>query len=92
MKKLVICLSLFIASCTAQQAKDVTNTVLSIADIACIMDKTVNINDEGKVAEACGLAQALIPTIRQLVATRNAARRNGVTWQNASIADGGTHD
>ena len=61
------------------------NGALDVAQLACIFAS--ELTDESAVAEACGIERELSPVIRRLIAQREAAKRAGVRWTNAT--DGG---
>lgn len=62
------------------------NSALDAIQLGCVFASTID--DESKLADACGIARDLIPLLRDLVGQRNAARKAGVSWGHP-YRDGG---
>ena len=80
---LVACVALLVAAprCStfsAQDAKTVVQDALSVSAIACVFASSLT--DSKAVAQACQIDQTLAPLIQQLIAQREAAKKQGVTW------------
>lgn len=58
---------------------------LDAIQLACVFQS--ELSDEKALADACAIAEDLIPLLRKLVAQREAAKRSGMTWDRG--ADGG---
>lgn len=77
--------------CSHQQAKDVRDAALTLAQIACVFSSTIT--DEAIVAKTCGIVDKL-PFVRNLIGQREGARRAGVVWTtpDAGAGDAGSSD
>lgn len=54
------------------------SSALDAAQLACVFESQVS--DEKSLADACSIANDLIPIVRRLIAQREAAKRSGVAW------------
>lgn len=61
--------------------KERARTALDAMQIACVMSSFVT--DEKAVAEACDVADDMLPVLRDLIGQRDAARSVGVRWGDA---------
>ncbi len=59
-------------------------TALDSADIACVFRS--RITDAPALAKFCGLAEPLIPVLRDMIGQREGALQSGVAWPSASDA------
>lgn len=75
----VVVLACTVIACglTNQQAKDVTNNVLSDVQIACVLGSALT--DDATVAEICGISKDVIPILHHLIGQREALKRYGAT-------------
>jgi hypothetical protein len=53
-------------------------TALDATELACVFSS--ELTDSKAVAEACKIDAALVPVLEQLIAQRDAARKQGVKW------------
>jgi hypothetical protein len=74
---------LSVTSCALFTPKNV-KSALTIAQISCIFATTLT--DAPEVARVCGVADDLIPVVRDLVGQREGARKAGVVWHAAAGA------
>jgi hypothetical protein len=72
-----ILLVTFATSCALFTAKN-ARTALDALQLACVFQSLVT--DEKALADACGVADDMLPVLRNLVAQREGARRAGVSW------------
>lgn len=82
LKALFICSVMLLDNCggvwARQDAKNLANDVLTIAQIACVFASTLT--DEKLVADACRIDKTLTPVLRELIGQREGSRKAGVTW------------
>lgn len=78
-----------IAGCglTSQQANVVEQSVLNATQLACVL--TSSLTDSALLAQVCGIDESLVPVLKQLISTRDAARRNGVSYKPPMSSDAG---
>lgn len=71
---------LFLCSCslTPAQTKEAEQAVLTAAQVACIM--LSELSESQEVVTACKVEQSLTPVVRELVGTRDAAKKMGVKY------------
>ncbi len=74
------------AGCALFTGKNI-RSALDAVQIACIFES--QITDEKQLADACAIAQDLIPILRNLVGQREAAKRSGVSWHRDPVSDAG---
>jgi hypothetical protein len=76
--------------CTKQEARDVTDAALSVAQLVCV--ETSDLVDEEALSTACKIANTplLRSILHALVGQRVAARRAGYAWPQA--VDAGVGD
>ena len=77
MKKLIVALCLVIGGCSLFTAQNL-KTALDASALACVFAS--ELTDAQAVASACSIDQALVPVIDQLIAQRDAAKKQGVHW------------
>lgn len=73
MKCLTLAVALCAVSCNAQQAKDVTRTILTIADIACVIANAQS--QTPAVLEACKIEQTFAPDVEKVIAAHKTAAK-----------------
>lgn len=80
---------LFLCSCslTPAQTKEAEQAALTAAQVACIM--LSELSESQEVVTACKVEQSLTPVVRELVGTRDAAKKMGVKY-HPPVLDGGT--
>lgn len=59
------------ATCTGRQ---IAKTVLDVAEMSCVLYHE-DVEEEGKLAQICGIAEDLIPEIRKIVFARKSAAK-----------------
>lgn len=82
----VVGLMLALMSCTPQQAKDATRTMLRVADVACILAKAEF--DTPAALEACAIEKVFAPDVDRIRSAHNAAARREYAGA-CTMPDGG---
>ena len=65
--------------------KDNANSALDAIQLGCIFGS--ELVEEKALADACNIANDLIPVIRKIVAQREAAKKSGVYWNADAGSD-----
>jgi hypothetical protein len=74
---LISVIAIVTAACWPPAARGPARDALSIADATCALLQPMARN-VGEIQQVCGIADALIPVLRDLLAAKKAARRAGI--------------
>lgn len=82
----IVFVSALILGCsglTQQQVNTITKGLLSESQLACVMSSTLT--DSQALATVCGIDQALVPVLQQLIGVREGAKRAGVQYKPVGV-------